>query len=155
MPGNGIRAAREITQELPTTAVIMLTVSIDDADLFDALMAGASGYLLKDMDPDRLADALRGVLAGEAALPRLLVGKLVDRVREREGKRRLPIFKQRRASLTSREWEVLQLLRDGLTTAQIAKRLFISPVTVRSYVSSLLKKLQVEDRESAVRLMED
>ena len=155
MPGNGIRAAREIREQLPETAVVMLTVSRDDADLFDALMAGASGYLLKDMDPDRLAAALKGVLEGEAALPRHLVGRLVDEFRTREGKRRLPIFKQRGTPLTSREWEVLQFLREGMSTAQIAKRLFVTPVTVRTHVSSVLKKLQVPDREAAVRLLDE
>src|SRR5919106_6081910 len=116
-------------------------------------MSGASGYLLKDMDPDRLAAALKGVLEGEAALPRHLVGRLVDEFRTREGKRRLPIFKQRGSSLTSREWEVLQFLREGMSTAQIAKRLFVTPVTVRTHVSSVLKKLQVPDRQAAVRLL--
>ena len=153
MPGNGIRAARKIAGQLPHAAIVMLTVSRDDADLFDALMAGASGYLLKDMDPNRLAEALHGVVRGEAALPRHLVGRLIDEFRTREGKRRLPVFKQRGASLTSREWEVLQLLREGLSTAQVAERLFVAPVTVRTHVSSLLKKLRVSDREAAVRLM--
>jgi DNA-binding NarL/FixJ family response regulator len=155
MPGNGIRATREIRQQLPDAAIVMLTVSREDSDLFDALMAGASGYLLKDMNPDRLPAALQGVLDGEAALPRQLVGRLVEEFRTREGKRRLPVFKQRRASLTSREWEVLQFLREGLSTAQIAKRLFVAPVTVRTHVSSALKKLQVPDREAAVRLMDE
>jgi DNA-binding NarL/FixJ family response regulator len=69
MPGNGIRAAKEVSEQLPEAAVVMLTQSRDDADLFDALRAGASGYLLKDMDTDRLPDALRGVLAGRSGNP--------------------------------------------------------------------------------------
>ena len=78
MPGGGINAARAIADSLPGTAVVMLTISQDDEDLFGALSAGASGYLLKDIDPDRLPDALEGVLRGEAALPRVLVARLVE-----------------------------------------------------------------------------
>jgi DNA-binding NarL/FixJ family response regulator len=81
MPGNGIRAARDISAALPGTAVVMLTASTDDADLFDALRAGASGYLQKDMDTDRLPHALRGVLNGEAAIPRTLVAKILNEFR--------------------------------------------------------------------------
>ena len=77
MPGNGIAAAEEISKSLPNCAIVMLTYSRDDDDLFDSLRAGARGYLLKDMDPDRIGAALRGVLAGEAALPRSLVSKVL------------------------------------------------------------------------------
>ena len=88
MPGGGIKAASQITTALPDTAVVMLTASRDDDDLFDALRAGASGYLLKDMDPDRLAAALRGVMAGEAALPRSLALKVMRQLQS-PGRRRL------------------------------------------------------------------
>jgi len=152
MPGNGVAAAAEIVSRLPETSVVMFTVSRDDGDLFDALRAGASGYLLKDVDPGRLGAALRAVLAGEAALPGSLVARLVDEFRDRSPKRRLPLFKQRGAELTSREWEVLELLRRGHSTAEIAERLVVSQVTVRTHVSSVLRKLRVPDRESAVRL---
>src|SRR3954451_16612012 len=81
MPGGGITAAAEITHTVPDSAVVMLTASRDDEDLFAALRAGASGYLLKDMDPGRLGPALQGVLAGEAVLPRWLVLKVVDQLR--------------------------------------------------------------------------
>jgi DNA-binding NarL/FixJ family response regulator len=155
MPGNGIAAAAEISRRFPETAVVMLTVSRSNEDLFDSLRAGAVGYLLKDTDPNRLPHALRGVLAGEAALPRTLVTRLVDEFRERSRKRRVPIIGSRQVELTSREWEVLQLLRDGLRTEEIAGRLFVSPVTVRTHVSSILKKLQVRDRKAAVRLFEE
>ncbi len=83
MPGSGIAAAWEITARLPETKVVMLTVSRDDDDLFAALRAGASGYLLKDTDPARLAHALDDVLAGEAAIPRSLVARLAEEFRER------------------------------------------------------------------------
>jgi DNA-binding NarL/FixJ family response regulator len=154
MPGNGIAAAKEIVRQLPETAVVMLTVSRADADLFDALCAGASGYLLKDTDPARLPLALRGVLDGEAALPRRLVALVIDEFRERRRHRRVPLMKGRGVDLTEREWEVLQLLRDGLSTSEIAGRLFIAQVTVRTHVSAILKKLHVPDRKAAVRLLE-
>ncbi len=152
MPGGGIKAASQITSSLPDTAVVMLTASRDDEDLFDALRAGASGYLLKDMDPDRLAAALRGVMAGEAALPRSLALKVMRQLQSPGRK----VFRTSKhsavARLTSRETEVLELMAEGLSTEQIAEKLFIGKVTVRTHVSNVLKKLRVPDRESAVRL---
>jgi DNA-binding NarL/FixJ family response regulator len=153
MPGNGIAATKEIARQLPDTAIVMLTVSTADADLFDALCAGARGYLLKGMDPSRLPRALRGVLEGEAALPRHLVALVIEEFRERRRHRRLSLAKERRVDLTEREWEVLELLREGLSTAEIGERLFIAPVTVRTHVSAILKKLQVPDRETAIKLL--
>ena len=154
MPGSGIRAAGEIAAALPDTAVVMLTVSRNDEDLFDALRAGAAGYLLKDIDPERLAHALHGVLSGEAALPRTLVARVIDQFRTSSPGRRMALVGQRGAELSSREWRVLQLLGEGLTTKQIGERLFISPVTVRRHVSSTLAKLDVPDRAAAVELLE-
>jgi DNA-binding NarL/FixJ family response regulator len=154
MPGGGIDAAVRICDRFPETAVVMLTVSRNDEDLFDSLRAGAAGYLLKDTDPTRLGAALKGVLAGEAAVPRLLVARLVDEFRTR-GKRRLPVVGKRGVQLTSREWEVLDLMREGCTTQAMADRLFVTSATVRSHISTLLKKLDAPDRASAVRLMEE
>jgi DNA-binding NarL/FixJ family response regulator len=154
MPGSGITATRAITRELPDTRVVMLTVSRDDEDLFEALRAGAAGYLLKDMDPDRIANALEGVLAGEAALPRTLLLRVMNEFRER-GRRRLRLPNRKGADLTEREWEVLHLLRDGLPTQEVADRLYVSAATVRSHVASILKKLRVPDREAAIRLLDE
>jgi DNA-binding NarL/FixJ family response regulator len=154
MPGDGIRAAEVISRELPETAVVMLTVSRTDEDLFDALRAGASGYLLKDIDPARLPLALHGVLEGEAALPRRLVALLIEEFRERRRRRRIPLVGRRSVELTDREWEVLDLMREGLSTEEIAARLFISPVTVRTHVSAILRKLQVPNRDAAVELLD-
>jgi DNA-binding NarL/FixJ family response regulator len=154
MPGSGIRAASEIVERVPETAVVMLTVSRNDDDLFDALRAGAAGYLLKDTDPERLPHALRGVLAGEAAVPRALVTKVIDEFRTRGRRRRVPLTGRRGVELSSREWEVLDLLREGRNTAEIAHRLFVSPVTVRRHVSAILRKLDVPDRAAAVELLE-
>jgi DNA-binding NarL/FixJ family response regulator len=152
MPGGGINAARQISA-MGNIAVVMLTVSRNDDDLFDSLRAGAAGYLLKDTDPDRLPHALKGVLSGEAALPRGLVSRLIDEFRGRG--RRAPFFGKRTAELTSREWEVLEMLRESLSTEEIAARMFISPVTVRSHVSAILRKLNVPDRQAALRLLEE
>jgi RNA polymerase sigma factor (sigma-70 family) len=155
MPGGGIRAAAEIAQALPNTQIVMLTASRDDADLFDALRAGASGYLLKDTNPDRLPHALRGVLSGEAALPRTLVARVIEEFRERGRRRRLPLLRRLNVDLTDREWEVLDLLREELPTKEIAARLQISEVTVRRHVASVLKKLRVTDRSAALRLLDE
>jgi DNA-binding NarL/FixJ family response regulator len=155
MPGSGIAAAARITERLPGTAVVMLTVSRDDEDLFAALRAGALGYLLKDMDPGRLAAALRGVLSGEAALPRTLVARVVEEFRAAERRPSLPLVRRRGAKLTAREWEVLELLREQLSTAAIAQRLGLSDVTVRRHVSSILAKLRVPDRRTMARLLEE
>jgi DNA-binding NarL/FixJ family response regulator len=154
MPGGGIAAAARITENLPESVVVMLTVSREDGDLFAALRAGAAGYLLKDMDPARLAPALRGVIAGEAALPRTLVARVVEEFRSSERRPSLPLVRRRGARLTARECEVLELLRERLTTGEIAYRLGLSAVTVRRHVSSILAKLRVPDRRAMQRLLE-
>jgi DNA-binding NarL/FixJ family response regulator len=151
MPGSGIAAAEQIADSVPDCVVVMLTYSRNDADLFDSLRAGAQGYLLKDMDPDRLGAALRGVLTGEAALPRSLMAKVLDEFRGRQ-RRRVLVRAQRPAELTSREWEILELLGQGLSTEDIAARLFVSPSTVRVHVSAILRKLRVKSRDEAVRI---
>jgi DNA-binding NarL/FixJ family response regulator len=153
MPGNGIAAAARITDALPDTAVVMLTVSRQDEDLFDALRAGASGYLLKGINEDSIGDALQRVLAGEATLPGSLVARLVDEFRDRE-QRRVAVPDGQTARLTGREWDVLELMRKGASTAEISARLFVSPTTVRSHVSAILRKLGVPTREAAIKLLE-
>jgi DNA-binding NarL/FixJ family response regulator len=151
MPGSGIAAAGAIAERVPTTSIVMLTVSQEDDDLFNALRAGASGYLLKTTDPERLPHALQGVLRGEAALPRSLVSRVLAEFRRRQNGRRAGEAGFR--DLTSREWEVLELLGDGHTTAEIAQKLFVSPATVRTHVASTLRKLSAPDREAAVALL--
>ena len=155
MPGNGIRAAAKIKAALPDTAVVMLTVSQNDPDLFDAVKAGASGYLLKDMDPEALPRALERVIAGEAVFPGTLVARLVAEFRTRERRGRVSLARRSKQDLTSREWEVLECLREGMSTAEVAKRLFVSQTTVRRHVGAILKKLQVPDRISAVRVADE
>jgi DNA-binding NarL/FixJ family response regulator len=155
MPGSGLAAAWEITARLPGTRVVMLTISRDDGHLFAALRAGAAGYLLKDTENERLPDALRDVMAGEAALPVTLVTRLVEEFRDRAPRRRaLMPSREDEPRLTSREWEVLELMRRKMTTAQIARTLVVSPATVRSHVAAILRKLRVADRDAAVKMMD-
>jgi DNA-binding NarL/FixJ family response regulator len=152
MPGSGIRAARTITETLPETSVVMLTRSVEDDDLFDSLRAGAEGYLLKGDDPGLLGDALRGVLAGEAAMDARLVARMLDEFRAPK-KKRFRRGSPEASKLSAREWEVMELLADGASTDEAAGRLFLSPTTVRVHVSSALRKLRVTDRESAFRVL--
>jgi DNA-binding NarL/FixJ family response regulator len=155
MPGGGISAAEAISAEVPEAAIVMLTVSRSDADLFAALRAGASGYLLKDIDPDRLPHALFGVLEGEAALPRDLVKLLIDEFRRRSRHPRLRLVGRRdEPDLTAEEWEVLELMRSGLATRQIAEELFIPAETVKMHVSAILSKLRVSNSREALRMLD-
>jgi DNA-binding NarL/FixJ family response regulator len=152
MPGNGISAAWEITARLPETRVVMLTVSREDDDLFAALRAGAIGYLLKDTAPERLPLALLDVARGDAAIPPALVTRLVSEFRDRGPRRRALVGRSLAGQLTSREWEVLGLLGEGMSTTEIAEKLYISQTTARTHIATILKKLRVRDRDAAVRL---
>jgi len=152
MPGLGIAAAAELAEALPDMPVVMLSVSDTDEDLFEALRAGACGYLLKDTDPQRLPHALRAVLNGEAPLPRVLTARLITEFRRHGKQRRLLDADGGLVMLSERESEVLELLRTELTTKQVAHRMGISPITVRRFVSDILKKLRVPDRGAALRL---
>jgi DNA-binding NarL/FixJ family response regulator len=147
LPGGGIAAAAAIAAKLPDSSIVMLGYLPSDADLFAALEAGARGYLTKDIDPGRLPIALRRVRAGEAALSRILVARLIAEFR----RRRLRVLR----NLTNREFEVLELLCQGLRTAEIADRLFVARVTVRTHIASVLRKLGVADRAAAIRLLDD
>jgi DNA-binding NarL/FixJ family response regulator len=154
MPGgSGIAAASEITALLPGTAIVMLSASDDEQDLFAAIEAGAAGYLLKDTDPERLPFALAGVLSGEAAIPRRLVKRMVEELSRRR-RRRVPLQRGGGTELTAREWEIFELLRSGATTTEAAERLGISQVTVRRHVSEVMRKLDVPDRASAFALLD-
>jgi DNA-binding NarL/FixJ family response regulator len=154
MPGSGIRATRRIAPALPETAIVILTASESRDDLVGAIKAGAVGYLLKSEKQEELPSILRGVLAGEAAIPRKLVAPLVREL-QNHGRRRAIVGERGSAELTAREWEVMELTCDGLDTAEIAERLLVSPVTVRRHVSGILKKLGVKDRDAAVTLVQE
>jgi DNA-binding NarL/FixJ family response regulator len=158
MPGGGIAAARAITGRVPEAVTVMLTVSANPEDLFEAILAGATGYLLKNTSADRLPNALHGVLAGEAAVPRFLERGLIEELRDRElrrpdSRRFQSLRGGRSAALTAREWEVVELLRQRLSTTLIARRLGISEITVRRHISSVVHKLDAPNRAGALRLL--
>ena len=154
LSGGGIRIVREVTRRVPEALVVVLTASADRDDMVDAIRAGASGYLVKGMDPDRIGHALRGVLAGEAAIPRFLVAELV-RDLQTLGRQRAFAGRNGRAELTSREWEIIGLMCDGLSGPSIAKRLYLSPVTVRRHSAEVVRKLGVRDRDEAIALVQE
>jgi two-component system, NarL family, nitrate/nitrite response regulator NarL len=153
VPGGGIEALGAIRARLAETQVVMLCASSDDDDVFDALQAGASGYLLKGMNPARLGPTLVGVLRGEAALPRELTARLIREFRARARRGETGLVRRGKNELTSREWDVLDCLCDELSSRQIADRLFISQTTVRRHVGSILAKLEVPNRQAAVDLV--
>jgi two-component system nitrate/nitrite response regulator NarL len=154
MPGSGIDAAQAISALPVPPIIVMLTVSEEDEDLFAALGAGASGYLLKGMDTRELPAKLQAVLEGAGILSKSLMDRLVSEFRFRERRRLLTTNEDRRRRLTAREWEVLELMAAGLSTSEIAARSYISPVTVRTHISAIVRKLQVPDRHAAVALFE-
>ncbi len=152
MPGGGLSATWEISARLPRIKIVMLTVSAEDADLFAALRAGAEGYLLKTMDFASLPEALDGVCSGEAAIPPILVTRVLKWFRAREPRWRQPLDRGLAEHLTSREWEVLELLAQGYSTAEIASSLVITPSAVRAHISAIVRKLRVPDRAAAIEL---
>jgi DNA-binding NarL/FixJ family response regulator len=149
MPGGAATATADITRELRDTEVVVLASERDDATMLDVVRAGAMGYLLKGMDPDRLRYAIIGVTNGEAAVPRTLMARLMLEFRLREHRRSLVGS----AQLTPREFAVLELLAEGASTRTMAQNLAISEVTVRRHVSSVLAKLGVSDRAAAVEAL--
>jgi DNA-binding NarL/FixJ family response regulator len=153
MPGGGIQAAERISQASSSTSVVMLTVSSRTDDVLASLRAGAVGYLPKDTHPDRLPAALCGVLKGEAALPRVLVGLVLNEFRDYTAAAADPV-RVGEVELTARESEILRMLRSGLTTAEIGDILSLSPITVRRHISAGVAKLGVADRNAAIRAIE-
>ena len=151
MPGGGVAAAWEIAARLPTTKIVMLTVSDDDASLFAALRAGAVGYLVKDIDLRILPRALRDAAEGKAAIPRGLVTRMVKQFHGTDPRfRTTAMAGELGPRLTSREWDVLVGLADGLSTREIARRLQLRPSGIRAHISAIVQKLGVADREEAV-----
>jgi DNA-binding NarL/FixJ family response regulator len=150
MPGGGIEAATILAKAAPATAVVMLTVSESPDDLLSALRSGAKGYLPKDTSPDRLPAALYGVLKGEAALPRSLVGRVLHEFRRLPAPAESPVEVDG-VELTARESEILRMLGTGLSTIQISERLSLSPITVRRHISAGVAKLGAADRDAAMQ----
>jgi DNA-binding NarL/FixJ family response regulator len=148
MPGGGLAATWEIAARVPTTKIVILTVSDDDSSLFGALRAGAVGFLVKDMDLSILPQELQRVADGDAAIPRSLVARMVKQFHASEPRfRTTTVAGELGTRLTSREWEVLAALADGLSTREIGRRLQLKQSGIRAHISSLVRKLGVEDRE--------
>jgi len=146
LPGtSGIEATREITEKLPETRVIMLTSFAEDELLFDAIVAGAVGYVLKQIGSGELVRALETVARGEALLDPAVTQKVFDRVREAARKSEGDAF----ARLSDRELQVLAAVAEGSTNKEIAEKVFLSEKTVRNYVSSILAKLKLSTRSEA------
>lgn len=152
MPGGGLAAVAELRARLPLTKLVMLTVSDTDEDLRKALQGGVAGYLLKGMNLARLPHALYDVYLGKPAMPRELVGRLMDDARELVRLRRRVLDQHLGAQpLTAREWQVLEMLAEGLSTKEIARELNISASVVRVHTSTVVKKLGVQNRLEAVQ----
>ena len=151
LPLEGLNAIGRIAKASPETMIVVLSRSDQPGDVVTAFTRGASCYLLKGITGEPLASTLRGAYHGEPPLSRSLVPYLLDEVRRGSARRlTLPAGS---VTLTPREWEVGELLREGQSTAEIAETLGISPVTVRRHVGLLLNKLGAENREAAVELL--
>ena len=146
LPGkNGIEATKEIIADNPDTKIIMLTSFAEDDLLFDAINAGAYGYILKQIGSDDLLNALAAIGRGEALLDPALTQKVFKRVREASRKATDEAF----ATLSDQELRILSLISEGKTNRQIASEIFLSEKTVRNYVSSILSKLNLSTRSEA------
>jgi DNA-binding NarL/FixJ family response regulator len=144
---SGIEACVAIKEVAPTARIIMLTVSDEEADLYDAVKNGASGYLLKDSSIDEVAQAVRVVADGQSLISPSMAIKLLDEFKQMSRSDRQQVATPR---LTDRELEVLKLVAQGLNNREIAKRLFISENTVKNHVRNILEKLQLHSRMEAV-----
>jgi DNA-binding NarL/FixJ family response regulator len=141
--GTGVEVCREIRSQMPGVQCLMLTSYADDEALFDAIMAGASGYVLKDIKGNDLIDAIRTVASGRSLLDPATTQRVMERLRApRETDDRL-------AALTDQERRILDLIGEGLTNRQIGEHMFLAEKTVKNYVSSLLAKLGMERRTQA------
>ncbi|MFF5310373.1 response regulator [Streptomyces massasporeus] len=149
MPGiGGIEATERITAAHPDIKVLVLTTFDLDEYVYDALRAGASGFLLKDASAEQLAEAVRVVAAGEALLAPVITRKLIAEFSRLDGKPRTPL-KERVGDLTERETEVLALIAQGLSNAEIARHLYVAEQTVKTHVGRILVKLGLRDRTQA------
>ena len=146
---NGIEATQAIRDKVPTTKILMLTVSDEDSDLYEAIKAGASGYLLKEVSVEEVADSIRAVMQGESKITPSMASKLINEFsamsKRADERQRLPV-----PALTARELEVLKLVAKGMSNREIADELFISENTVKNHVRNILEKLHLHSRMEAV-----
>ncbi len=148
MPGmGGVEATRHIAAIAPLTRVVVLTISDEDADVMDAILAGACGYLLKDASIDELMAGIRAASRGESLISPGIASKVLQRVRATSAQPE--IADTIRSELSQREIEVLKLIANGKDNAVIAAELHISPKTVKNHISNILMKLQIDNRIQA------
>ena len=148
MPGlTGVETTRQLAGIAPLTRVVVLTISADDEDVMDAVMAGACGYLLKDSSIQDLIVGIRAAADGESLISPQIAAKVLQRLRSQSTSE--DAAATIRAELSDREIEVLKLIANGKDNAQIARELFISPKTVKNHISNILMKLQIDNRIQA------
>lgn len=146
MPGlNGIEATRQIHAKFPQIKILVLTTYDDDEWVFDAIRAGASGYLLKDTPRQKIVEAIRGTIEGKSFLDPAIAGKLMNQVASNQ-RQPVSVLAEK---LTERELDVLRLLARGFNNGDIAAQLHLSEGTVRNHISAILEKLNVSDRTQA------
>jgi DNA-binding NarL/FixJ family response regulator len=148
---SGIEACLAIKDSVPSAKIVMLTISDEEADLYEAIKAGASGYLLKEISIDEVADAIRAVHGGQSLISPAMASKLLTEfatmIKRSDERSQVPAPR-----LTDRELEVLKLVARGLNNRDIAKELFISENTVKNHVRNILEKLQIHSRMEAVMI---
>jgi DNA-binding NarL/FixJ family response regulator len=146
---NGIEATRRISATSPTTKILMLTVSDEEEDLYEAIKAGANGYLLKEISVEEVAEAIRAVVQGQSLISPSMASKLLNEFNSlsKRAEERHPFAVP---SLTGRELEVLRLVAKGMSNREIADGLFISENTVKNHVRNILEKLHLHSRMQAV-----
>ena len=146
---SGIEAARRIKEDQPATAILMLTISDEEDDLYEAIKAGANGYLLKEISIDEIGNAVRSVNGGQSLISPSMASKLLNEfasmVKKEDEKQQVPAPR-----LTSREMEVLTFVAQGMNNREISKMLFISENTVKNHVRNILEKLHLHSRMEAV-----
>jgi DNA-binding NarL/FixJ family response regulator len=148
MPGvGGVETTRRLSSLAPLSRVVVLTISADDDDVMNAVMAGACGYLLKDSSIQELIAGIRAASEGESLISPQIAAKVLQRLRAQS--KDVDAAKTIRAELSDRELQVLKLIANGKDNAQIARELFISPKTVKNHISNILMKLQIENRIQA------
>jgi DNA-binding NarL/FixJ family response regulator len=147
MPGlSGVEATRRLTALAPHVRVLVLTVSDEEDDVIEAIEAGADGYLLKSAQPEQIVEGVRAVAAGESLISPAIARKLIDRLRVQDSRAGAAAI---RGALSDREREVLRLVSEGRENAEIARMLYISPLTVKNHIASILHKLHMENRIQA------
>jgi len=148
MPGaGGVETTRRLSSLAPLSRVVVLTISADDDDVMNAVMAGACGYLLKNSSIQELIAGIRAASAGESLISPQIAAKVLQRLRAQS--KDADAAETIRAELSDRELQVLKLIANGKDNAQIARELFISPKTVKNHISNILMKLQIENRIQA------